>query len=1795
MDGRNYAVTFEEESDTSIQIVDDEVFITDEDIESKIVSITINITNAQLDTSQEFLSLSQNPPEEVEVTGINTHLVVISAPNPSLSRIRDFFVTALLRLRYRNTADEPIGVNRLIEFTISDGRLTNDPIVSTTVSIVEINDVPVVDLNGDEDGVDGFVEYTESNPPILIAGSATLNDPDSPMLTQISIIFEAFDIGSESVAVDLNILPSGSPITCNVSPCNGTNLVLSGSAPGVDYQSLLRTLSYVNLKQPEALPNLRDRVITVQVNDGETSSAADTEILIDFISINPRVIIQLDVPNQDFSTQYTEGQAQSIPVVGDQVRIVDTSLETLQSVDLTIRSNLPGGVREPGEEISINTAELGGLEIGIEIHTILKRITFSGEAPLDHYLQAIKIVRYRNTEDEPDPTTRYIDVVVNPGGGAPVDTAFTNITIININDHSPICSPAFQTAFVSEDTQPVQLIHTLVATDADIGVGASITYSQTEGDSSLFSTSSSGNVSLNDLVNFEGINSYTIEVQVCDDGILPDQFCCNFTLQINVTDFNDNPPVFSQETYTLSVAENTVTDITTFIINDEDSGTNAEIVALNIVSGTFVPGSGCLGFFSVSANPPTLATVSPGLDFETRNSCQFNISATDGGGANALTGTAMITINVLNEDDFPPVFSQLVYEFNVQEDNTFPLSIDSVTATDIDSPSFTYSLQNAPGFQINTTSGEISILFSTDYDLATNYNFECVATDPNSNSGTADVVVTVIPINNDPPTLDLNSTDPNSNNSLTPIVFVEESNSPVTLLTEPDITDPDQVPLVISEIRARIANSDNPSLEELSLLVSSTTPVHTDVSPADSSVLVIQPSNPMQLSEVYQLIQSIQYVNYEDEISPCNSNLYACDLGSNSRTILIKVSDSVNDSPEREVYVTFEAVNDAPELDLDTNSAGTEYETLFREGEGAIDIVNVGFVSLTDDDNTQLVRLECTLTNPQDGTDEFLVLTGTIPNGLTATVSDDGYTVTFNGSASTSSYVSAISIIQYNSTTNDPSETERDINCFASDGEADSNIAKAEISYSTRNQIPSLDLNSLSAIVNFSITFEEEGGAIVLTGDVVIFDPDDNTMSSLEVTLTGASSTQESLALNHGYSLPSQLTIVTSPSELVVTGLASIPDYRLLVSNIVYNNTASEISDVSDRLVQFVVEDDGGAESKAAFTIITISPVDDNAPIFVPVSEFSVDENSANETQVGTIEVRDFDEPAGNDVPSFSLTAASVPSFGRTDFFVINNPDNQYQAFIRVAGTIDYDNRATSYSLVVQATSGNFSSNITVNISVTNLPDTDPIFTVFPAVFQVFENENIGTLLMPSGVTAVDPDNLDTISYSISGNVVGGVPLINIGFNTGELTVAGSIDRESPFSTTEFDVTITASDSNAMVQGTATIEVLGVNESPPVFSPANYVATIDENAPPGLGPLVTVTATDADEGPDETGSSGFMSNITYAIRQGSGSDLFEIDENSGEIEQLSPVDFEEFNSIMLVVEASDNDFPMPLTSTVVVEVVVSNINDEAPFFENLPASRIVSELSPQASTVFTVEFDDPDVDKNLQVRFIPPTSDPFSLNLANGELTVTVPLDADTVPREYMYTVELTDLNTDSTFSSTSSVSAQLNITLEDKNDNIPVFSSSSFEGDVMENLAPGQFVLQVRATDDDYGFTPTGVANGNNIVRYTLGSDAPEGVFVIDLGTGNITTNRTLNREEQDVYIFTVIAWDSPVIESANLRTTQVRINVVDENEHSPEADPSQYFIFVEENTSPSLLQTYVASQWNSQGNYANRYAFSP
>ena len=87
-----------------------------------------------------------------------------------------------------------------------------------------------------------------------------------------------------------------------------------------------------------------------------------------------------------------------------------------------------------------------------------------------------------------------------------------------------------------------------------------------------------------------------------------------------------------------------------------------------------------------------------------------------------------------------------------------------------------------------------------------------------------------------------------------------------------------------------------------------------------------------------------------------------------------------------------------------------------------------------------------------------------------------------------------------------------------------------------------------------------------------------------------------------------------------------------------------------------------------------------------------------------------------------------------------------------------------------------------------------------------------------------------------------------------------------------------------------------------------------------------------------------------------------------------------------------------------------------------------------------------------------------TINSTNGELYVNQPLDRESLP-SFIVQVEATD-NPQSVDGNR--VTTTVNVTVDDDNDNDPVFEQPLYETSVLENA--GDFTFPVRATDRDTG-----------------------------------------------------------------------------------------------------------------------------
>ena len=134
-------------------------------------------------------------------------------------------------------------MTRNVDVIVFDG-LDNSTIVSSEVLSLAENDLAVIDLNGDAEGVGFSNTFFEDGGPVAAVDpdAATIVDVDSDTLASGSVqIFNPLDGASEVVAVDV----SGTNIAADFDSVSST-LILTGVDSVVNYEQVLRTPTYNN-------------------------------------------------------------------------------------------------------------------------------------------------------------------------------------------------------------------------------------------------------------------------------------------------------------------------------------------------------------------------------------------------------------------------------------------------------------------------------------------------------------------------------------------------------------------------------------------------------------------------------------------------------------------------------------------------------------------------------------------------------------------------------------------------------------------------------------------------------------------------------------------------------------------------------------------------------------------------------------------------------------------------------------------------------------------------------------------------------------------------------------------------------------------------------------------------------------------------------------------------------------------------------------------------------------------------------------------------------------------------------------------------------------------------------------------------------------------------------------------------------------------------------------------------------------------------------------------------------------
>ncbi|XP_075054823.1 protocadherin Fat 3 isoform X5 [Mixophyes fleayi] len=578
---------------------------------------------------------------------------------------------------------------------------------------------------------------------------------------------------------------------------------------------------------------------------------------------------------------------------------------------------------------------------------------------------------------------------------------------------------------------------------------------------------------------------------------------------------------------------------------------------------------------------------------------------------------------------------------------------------------------------------------------------------------------------------------------------------------------------------------------------------------------------------------------------------------------------------------------------------------------------------------------------------------------------------------------------------------------------------------------------------------------------------------------------------------------------------------------------------------------DGGG--RAAFCTVQVLVVDenDNAPQF-KATEYraSVKANVEKGHLVTQVQAFDADDGANSRITYSLYSEASVSV---ADLLEID-PDNGWMV---TKGNFN-QLKNTVLSFFVKAVDGGIPmkhSLIPVYIHVVPSETVLPTFTQPQYTFSVPEDTMIGTTIDSFYITPIQEALFSTVNGEFPENNKDNIFIIDKA--TGILKLDKKVDHEAiPVFHFKVAATVLLDRVDVLINVDVEVKILDLNDNKPYFDSAHYDAVIMEGMPIGTN-VIQVKAVDAD-----WGANGQVTYSLFSDKEGDKLlETFTIDTNNGLISTLKELDHEKNPSYTFSVVAADLGEALSFSSSAVVSVTVTDVNDNGPVFEQEVYKGSVKESDAPGEVVAVLSTWDEDTsDINRQVSYHITGGNPtgkFALGLIQNEWKVYVKRSLDREEKD-MYCLNITA--TDGLFVSQTVVE----VSVTDVNDNSPVCDQVINTASFREDIPPNKMLLRISATDADMGT--------NAEIRYSLHGTGAENFF-LDADSGELKTLFPLDRERIPVYNLIARATDG----GGRFCQSKIRLILEDVNDNPPVFSSDYYSASVYENTVTKALLTRV------------------
>ncbi|XP_019221686.1 protocadherin gamma-A11 isoform X45 [Oreochromis niloticus] len=333
------------------------------------------------------------------------------------------------------------------------------------------------------------------------------------------------------------------------------------------------------------------------------------------------------------------------------------------------------------------------------------------------------------------------------------DSSKVIVDVGDINDNSPVIKIISSSISVGEDSPSSTVVAVMSVNDPDSDVNGKVECTIDKNTPFAITSTSSNFYSIitdSDL-DRERSSGYNITLTCTDEGV--PSLSSSVTLTLQISDVNDNAPVFERSTYEAYIVENNTPGLSVFTVKATDADWNQNARVSYILEDSSFNGVPVSSYVSVSADSGVIHAVRS-FDYEQIKDFHFRVKAQDGGSP-PLSSNVTVKIMIRDQNDNPPQVLYPVQTGGSLVAEMVPRSADvgylvtKVVAVDVDSGQnawLSYKLQKATDralFEVGLQNGEIrTIRQVTDKD-AVKQRLTVIVEDNGQPSRSATVIVNV--------------------------------------------------------------------------------------------------------------------------------------------------------------------------------------------------------------------------------------------------------------------------------------------------------------------------------------------------------------------------------------------------------------------------------------------------------------------------------------------------------------------------------------------------------------------------------------------------------------------------------------------------------------------------------------------------------------------------------------------------------------------------------------------------------------------------------------------------------------------------------------------------------------------------------------------------------------------------------------------------------------------------------------------------------------------------------------------